>query len=150
MCPATRASRYDTDGWDEYTRWSRENVMVIPIIESIAGVEDAEGICAADGVEVIMFGPGDLGMELGVGGQGLEDQAVQDSFERVKTAARKTGVAIMSTPFPDSSLESARQLIENGVDVLLQSVDELLFFKMCKELSDSLEPVRDRLGLLNK
>ena len=60
-CSSIRASNYSTSGWDEYLEHHSNETMFIPLIESIEGVENAEGIFdeLKPGVDAVMFGRGD-------------------------------------------------------------------------------------------
>jgi 2-keto-3-deoxy-L-rhamnonate aldolase RhmA len=142
MCPSTRAARYSIDGWDTFTRWTNTEALVVPLIETPHAIEDADAICALPGVEIVFFGPGDLGMALGVGAGGMGTPEVQEAFATLREAARAHGTHLMTVPFPDLSVESCRQLIESGVTVLMHSIDELLFGQLCRQIITDLSALR--------
>jgi 2-keto-3-deoxy-L-rhamnonate aldolase RhmA len=102
MCPGCHAGRWDVAGYPSYAEASEANTMVIPIIESPAGVANIEAILAVDGVDMVMFGPGDLSSELGVE---LEAPEIGQAWEEVRTAARNASKYVMGTLYqPDADL----------------------------------------------
>jgi 2-keto-3-deoxy-L-rhamnonate aldolase RhmA len=141
MCPSTRAARYSIEDWDAYVSWSNDDVLVIPILEHPEAVAAADEICALDGIEIVNFGAGDLGMALGFGGAGFDRPEVQAAFDHVLEAAAHAGKIVLTVPFPDLSAASCRALLERGVRVLLHTIDEVLFMRACREVLAELEPV---------
>jgi 2-keto-3-deoxy-L-rhamnonate aldolase RhmA len=140
-CVAVRGTGYSIEGWDDYARWTNENVYVVPILEHPDAIEAARAICAVDGVEIVLFGPGDLGLALGLGAAGMNHPHLQRLLDQLIDIARASGTLVMCVPFPDLSPEACRSLIERGVAVLLHSIDELLFSLLCREISAELAPV---------
>ena len=65
-CSSIRASSYSTSDWDAYLEYHSENVMFIPLIEDIDGVNNAEDIFKElkPGVDAVFFGRGDLAQQL--------------------------------------------------------------------------------------
>jgi 2-keto-3-deoxy-L-rhamnonate aldolase RhmA len=141
MCPATRASGYSVETWDAFVRWTNEEISVIPLIELPEAVERIDEICSIEGIDIISFGPGDLGMALGAGAAGMTDPRVAEAFDRVLQAAARADVAVMGVPFPDLSARACEALLQRGVRVLLHSVDEFLFFEKCQSIVTDLAPV---------
>jgi 2-keto-3-deoxy-L-rhamnonate aldolase RhmA len=67
------------------------NIAVIPMIETAAGVENADAILAAEGVSAAFIGPYDLRVSLGLeGGDGTE-KVFLDALKKVVDAGRKAG-----------------------------------------------------------
>jgi 2-keto-3-deoxy-L-rhamnonate aldolase RhmA len=143
-CVAVRGTGYATEGWPEYLAWSNDDAAVIPIIEHPDAVEDAEAICGLDGVGAVLFGPGDLGLALGLGVEGMSHPRLQGMLDDLVEVAHRHGTLVMCVPFPDVSAEACRELIDRGVDVLLHSIDALLFSKLCRRIRAELEPVLAR------
>lgn len=142
MCPATRASRYSIDDWNSFIAWTKSEITVIPIIENRAALESIEEICAIPGIDIINFGPGDLGQNLGVGAGGMSTAPVQEAFRRVMKAANEHNKAVMTVPFPDLSSKACGELLAAGVKVLMHTVDELLFMQECRRILADLAPLR--------
>ncbi len=94
MCPICNAARYSLDGWQEHMHQSNENILSIIMIESRAGVENIEAIAAVDGIDGIMFGPGDLSQDMGL--DLVSDKAqLTAAWDRVRNAVRTAGKIIL-------------------------------------------------------
>jgi 4-hydroxy-2-oxoheptanedioate aldolase len=65
------ASLYSDDSFNMKT--SNNHIAVIPQIESVKGIANAEEIASIPGISALMFGPGDFmadaGLQLALGGQ---------------------------------------------------------------------------------
>jgi 4-hydroxy-2-oxoheptanedioate aldolase len=72
---------------------------VVVQIETAAGLEAAEGILGAPGVDVVFPGPVDLGLSLGLGASYATFQeiatALAPTLERLEALAATAGVAVM-------------------------------------------------------
>lgn len=62
--PGLTTSLYPNDPYNVAT--SNNHVCIIPQIESVKGVENAEEIAAVEGVDALMFGPGDYLIDAGL------------------------------------------------------------------------------------
>src|SRR3712207_3124026 len=65
-CPVVRGTGFASENWGEYIAWSQANTVVIPIVESAAGLKNVDQIAAVDGADLIYLGAVDLAAELGV------------------------------------------------------------------------------------
>lgn len=137
MCPSTRAASYSVEGWQGFVERTTTDVLVIPLIETPAALENISEICELS--EIVFFGPGDLGMALGVGASGMQTPEVRSAFDRVRRVAQATGTALMGVPFPDWSPKSCQELIESGVTVLMHGIDQLLFADVCRSIVRELQ-----------
>jgi 2-keto-3-deoxy-L-rhamnonate aldolase RhmA len=150
MCPATRASQYSIAAWPSFRSLSDSATLVVPIIEHPDAVEAIDAICSLDGVDVVFFGPADLGLAMGVGAVGLGHPQVREALEAVIDACAKRDVAVMGVPYPDSSVVACQELIRSGVRILMHSVDELLFYEVCRgivtDLAETLSAAESGVG----
>jgi 2-dehydro-3-deoxyglucarate aldolase/4-hydroxy-2-oxoheptanedioate aldolase len=80
------------------------------MVETVAGVENVDEIAAAEGVDLIWVGHGDLTTSLGIPGQ-FGNQLYLDALDRIFAAAEANGkpVGIMGV-----SADNARQLVARG------------------------------------
>src|SRR4029077_13167359 len=89
------------DGWgrdapfgqmplEQYVGAENDNTLVVIQIETPEALENAESIAAVDGVDVLMFGPGDFSVLSGVPGQMLHPK-VAEGRRRVGEAALGAG-----------------------------------------------------------
>ncbi|WP_256215401.1 HpcH/HpaI aldolase family protein [Sphingobium sp. AP50] len=66
MCPACNAGGYGMGGWSAHVDASDANVLIIPILESRKSIENVDEILAVDGIDIVMYGPGDLSADMGI------------------------------------------------------------------------------------
>ena len=64
-CPGTRASWHQATDWPAFMRWSNQNVMVWPLIETPEACENFDDIAGVAGIDAVMLGPFDLAHALG-------------------------------------------------------------------------------------
>jgi 4-hydroxy-2-oxoheptanedioate aldolase len=76
----------------DYRTWTDDNLVIIAMIESIQGVENAEAILSVEGITGCLIGPNDLAISMGLR---PEDQGPgtphEEAVMRVLAAAKKTG-----------------------------------------------------------
>lgn len=146
-CPATRITGMGWNGFGEYAQWARENVLMIPLLETPLGVANADAICAMEGVKVVCFGAGDYGQAVGAGvGAGMSSELVVQGFDKVLAAALAHGVHMIGFPYPYPTQEAAQQLVDKGVAIMTLSADTMIFRDKCKELRAALAPAIDRIS----
>jgi 4-hydroxy-2-oxoheptanedioate aldolase len=69
-----------------------EQTLLFAMIETRAGLEQAEAMAAVEGVTGLFVGPGDLGLSLGIGpGQDREEPEIKDALVRIRDACRRAG-----------------------------------------------------------
>lgn len=133
-CPSTRAARYTVKDWGSYIERANRSVRLIPLLEDLEAIENAEDICSIAGVDTIMFGPGDLAIAMGHGADAMLRPEVQEAFDRVVQASKKTNTMLIGVPFPDWSIAACKTLVNRGANAIIHSVDELFFFESCRQL----------------
>lgn len=135
---AVAAAKYPPDGvrgfgycranewgerFDDYAASANRDTAVIAMIETAAGVEHAEEIVSADGVDGVFIGPYDLSGSLGVTGQ-VGHPSVVAACERVAAVCRRYGkVAGQHIVRPDRAqvdraLQSGFGLLALGADIV--------------------------------
>jgi hypothetical protein len=67
MCPGLRVPGYSVTKLGGYIRHNNDNVLVIPVIETVEAVERIDEICAVEQVKLIVFAAGELGYAMGEG-----------------------------------------------------------------------------------
>jgi 4-hydroxy-2-oxoheptanedioate aldolase len=86
----------------DYARLAESELCLILQIETQAGLDALESICAVDGVDAIFIGPGDLAASLGhIGelGHPAVVAAVEDAIARVIAAGKPAGILAGNTDF---------------------------------------------------
>lgn len=140
VCPLVRAANYSDEGYEEYIEHSNQNTMLIPLLEDKSGFENAEEIFALlkPGVDAIGTGMGDLRFLLRQPGQKADRQHpyVKEAADKVAALSKKTGIPIMDMAF---SPESARETIARGTKILLYSLDQMLFYNICRDIVRSVK-----------
>jgi 2-keto-3-deoxy-L-rhamnonate aldolase RhmA len=104
-----------------YYEFANRNVMVIIIIENVAGVENIEEIAATPGIDAIFIGTNDLSFSLGVGGERRHPK-VQEAVQKVVAAARRRHVPL---GLPVATPEQMDQGLKEGF-LLFQAPTEMV------------------------
>lgn len=102
---AVRACRYAPDGSrsfgptlgrirrDDYVDWARDNVAVIPMIETREAVDNLPDILAVPGIDAVYVGPADLSLTLGLPPANNDGEAPFDeAYATIVAACTEAGV----------------------------------------------------------
>ena len=76
---------------DFYESTNRE-VMVIALVESVEGLENAAEIAAVEGLDALWVGPSDLAQSMGMPPQGEVDAAIEAIVRAARQAGKPVGV----------------------------------------------------------
>ena len=107
----------------DYRATFDDAVLLIPQIEDMEGVENAEAICAVEGVDIGFLGPGDLAMAMGLeAGHPDHEAALQTFREGCARAEKPCGIPVKDT-------NSAKQRIGEGFQ-LIDVNNDLRFLEM--------------------
>ncbi len=101
-----RACRYSPDGArsfgpglvaprvdGSYVEWAKDNVAVIPMIETTQAIAALDDILAVDGIDAIYVGPADLSLTLGLPPGNNDDEAsFADALTTIVSACQRAGV----------------------------------------------------------
>ena len=128
-CPGVRANRYGAGGGEYYEKSNQETV-VIPLIESPAGIKNYSEILAVPGISAVFLGPIDLSVAMGLKGD-VNNPAVQALLLRCVDQAKAAGIPVgaLST---DSKF--IKELFDHGLDFLAYGIDTILMYNMCREI----------------
>ncbi|EXJ64322.1 hypothetical protein A1O7_00658 [Cladophialophora yegresii CBS 114405] len=99
----------------EYKRKTAPIVAIMPMIESVEAVENAEEIVGAQGVDGIFIGPVDLRHSLGFEGSGGDEDAYIAALQRVLEMGKKFGKAIGIL----GTQESVPRLVKMGFSFIM-------------------------------
>jgi 2-keto-3-deoxy-L-rhamnonate aldolase RhmA len=107
-------------------RMMNEETLVVVMIESPQGVQNADEIAAVKGVDALLIGTNDLCFEMGIPGQ-FNDPRVKEAYTRVIGACRKHG------KFPGMGGMYTAELLERhismGVQLILSGSDAALLMQ---------------------
>ena len=131
-----RATRWD--GVDDYLTKAHESLCLIVQVESPKGVEQAEAIATAEGVDAVFIGPADLSVGMGhPGNPGHPEvqKAIEQVIKKVQTAGKPVGIL---APLEDDARRYQAlgcQFIAVGIDISLLRQGALATVARYKERS---------------
>ena len=104
---------YNSSDIARYCREANDAMLVLPKIESPLGVENAGAMMDVEGVDGVVFGPGDLSAKMGHPGQ-WEHPEVLAAINSVVNAAISRGKAVEPPVMPTDRAEYNRDLIRGA------------------------------------
>ncbi len=122
---------------DEYIEEANRQTFIVIQIESPHALERAEEIAAVEGVDALMFGPGDFSILSGIPGR-VDHPLMGEATRKIAQAARNTG---KHWGCPGISLEHTRELLELGARFLCHMADIVM-------VKEGLEKMRRDFGPL--
>jgi 2-keto-3-deoxy-L-rhamnonate aldolase RhmA len=139
MCPAVRASYYSQEAWEEYMAYSNENVMFVPLIEDVEGVDNAEEILSLlkPGTDAVGLGLGDIANSLLTKkGEKVQWQHpyLAEAGAKVMDLAEKMKIPVMGMAWPKADAASAKAVIAKGIKILLFFPDTHFWAEMCRNI----------------
>jgi 2-keto-3-deoxy-L-rhamnonate aldolase RhmA/quercetin dioxygenase-like cupin family protein len=122
-------------GWGEcmaeHSAEANENVLVVPIIETIRTAGEVERMCGVDGVDCFFFGPADFSASAGFRGQwegpGIAGQLLELK-DTIRRAGKHCGVVATGPANLVERFDQGFRVIALGLDggLLLRSIHESL------------------------
>ncbi|MCY2936667.1 MAG: aldolase/citrate lyase family protein [Planctomycetota bacterium] len=125
--------------FEQHTSEANENVLVVPLIESVEAIAHVQAMCKVDGTEVFFFGPADFSASAGSRGQ-WEGPGVAETILALKDVIREAGkhCGVLAT-----SIGNITDRRDQGFRMLGIGTDSAL---LLRSLHQSLEAAgRDRL-----
>ena len=131
---------------NEHTAEANENVLIVPMIESIAAIPNVPSMCKIDGIDMFFFGPADFSSTAGFRGQwegpGVAEQ-ILSLKDTIKAAGKHCGVVSTSNQNITDRLDQGFQMLALGPDsgLLLRSLHQSLQkIDRDRSLATSLDP----------
>ena len=119
----SRAANYGiTQTQVEYFTKMNDEVLCVPLIEDQSALAHAPAICSTPGVDIVVIGPGDMSLSMGVPG-GWKDPGVQAIVEQIRAAAAAAGKPTMIVALDPAD---GRALYTQGFQLLIVSATSLL------------------------
>ena len=115
----------------EHAAEANENVLIVPLIESIAAIPNVATMCEVDGIDLFFFGPADFSSTAGFRGQwegpGVAEQILRLK-ETINAAGKHCGVVSTSTQNLTDRLDQGFRMLALGTDsgLLLRSLHQSL------------------------
>lgn len=101
-CPIVRAADHSAAQWRGFAEQQAGNGVLL-MLETAAGLDQCEAICAVPGVKALVIGPFDLSVSLGHAGN-VQAAQVQEAVQRLIAAARAVALPVCMPVFsPDEA-----------------------------------------------
>ena len=127
-CPYVRANKWNNDDKNVYFDNSNRDVAVIMLIEGKDGLANFDAIMDLSGVEYVFFGPCDLAVSLGLGGQDTHPRVVEEITKMIKKAnAKGVKCGMMGFDGPNSKM-----WLNIGADFVCALSDVGLYLEICQ------------------
>jgi 4-hydroxy-2-oxoheptanedioate aldolase len=97
MCPTVEGASWSVDGWQPHRDHSNSNILVIPLIETVAGAKQIEEIAAINGIDYFLMGFADLSQDMGIDRETHAD-IITKEWDRVRDAVHAAGGRIGCAP----------------------------------------------------
>ena len=102
----------------DYRATFDDAVLLIPQIDDMEGIENAEAICAVEGVDIGFLGPGDLAMAMGLeAGHPDHEAALQTFREGCARDGKPSGIPVKDTVSAKQRIGEGFQLIDVNNDL---------------------------------
>ena len=127
-CPFVRSAGHGAGNWKDIAARANDEILRVILVEGQEGIENFEEILSVDGIDVVMMGPFDLSVSLGVGGE-VEHPLVMEAFFEIIEKCRDRDVIMMPNIFnPD--LEKVKELSQHwfnsGCQSLIVNTEKLM------------------------
>ena len=103
----------------EHVEEAEENVLVVPIIESVKGGRNIHQLLEVEGVEIFFFGPADYSSTAGAPGQwegpGVA-RMILEAKDAIRAAGKHCGVVATDNENLDQRLEQGFRMLAIGID----------------------------------
>ena len=115
----------------EHAAEANENVLIVPLIESVNAIPNVANMCKVDGIDVFFFGPADFSASAGFRGQwegpGVAEQ-ILGLKDIINAAGKHCGVVSTSTQNLTDRLDQGFRMLALGADsgLLLRSLHQSL------------------------
>lgn len=106
-----------------YRKAANDEILVVPQIEDMEGIDNTEAIMSVEGVDVGFLGPADLAMSMGVDpGHPDHEAAIQKFVAACKKVGKPYGLPIRVAPAIRKRMSEGFQLIDIASDLRLVEV----------------------------
>ncbi len=133
-CPIVRATGYWPDDWNAYAQQANRDILLLPLIEDQAAIDDFEAIAAVPGINGFFIGPYDLSVSIGAPGADFNHPMMSRALDRVVAACRRHSKLVVTTVGDRQERAYCQQLVERGVQGLVFATDALVLLQACRRL----------------
>ena len=132
LCPGLRVPGYSVVLFNSYMEENNKRLYVIPMIETVDGLNNVEEICAIDQVKALVFASGELSFAMGEGAAGDASLKIQEAQRKVFAAAERHGVAMIGGPIFNPTPQSCSKALADGISILCIGLDTMAFRQLCE------------------
>lgn len=134
-----RAGTFGKYDLTQYIARANEEVMVVPMIESRKGVEQAEAILSVPGIDMVLEGAADLSQSYGIPWQ-TRSPRVKEGLRQLFTASRQAGVPYCAIPRAAEDYTDWQQL---GVKAFVLGDERGVSFRALRSHLQAFQPERE-------
>jgi len=113
---------------DDYFDHARDQISLIPMIETVEAMRNIDDILSVPGIEAIYVGPNDLSISLGVR-PNTDDPRLEEAMVEIVAGCRRNGVV----PGVHASAALFARRIEQGFGMVTVSADVVALRKQVRE-----------------
>jgi len=140
-CTIVRSAGYAPGDWQAHVQEANAAVMVIPLIEDQASLEDFDALAAMPGLDVFFIGPTDLSIALGVPHATFDEPVMAAALDKVVVSAKKHGKTVMTAIGNRPDAAYGRAVAARGVQAIVLGTDGHLFLDACRRLNALKSPM---------
>ncbi len=138
--PPVRAARHGWEPWPNFVERTNAQVEILPILEEPEAFDSLDELLAVPGVNVVVFGPYDLGQRLGGVGTAEAEAKIDEYLRELIRICDERGIVVMNLAWNTDQVE---QQVEVGCRGIIYSTDVSL---LNTALREQYEVLRERLG----
>jgi 4-hydroxy-2-oxoheptanedioate aldolase len=120
-----------------YLEQSNSQRFVIVQIEDPEPLAELDEICEVEGIDMILFGPGDFSQAIGAPGQ-FDDKRLLDAREQVAKTARKHGIYAGTVGGPGNY----KQLVDMGYNFLNVGADVVALSNYFEDIIEQIDKIK--------
>jgi len=137
-----RSSGYGLATYEtSYREYSNESELVIPMAEDFEFIDNVEELMAVPGIDAINFGPADYSNSLDrFAGYDINQPFVSEALEKIRREAAPRGIGLMAPA--GTTAESAKNLIDKGITMVLMSSDYNILRENLKSIRKEIDRLR--------
>ncbi len=133
-CPIVRATGYWPDDWSAYAQKANREVLLLPLIEDAAAIDELEAIAAIPGIGGLFLGPYDLSISVGAPGADFDHPKMSEALDRSAAACRQHSKFLVTTVGDRQERDYSQRLVKRGVQGLVFATDALVLLQACKRM----------------
>lgn len=139
-CPIVRATRYWPQDWEAHRVAANRRLVILPLLEDKAAIDDFESLAAIEGIDAFFIGPFDLSVSLGIPGETFDHPDMAAALDRVIGICARHGKHVATTVGHRQDKAYAAEMQRRGVRGLIFATDALVFLQACQRLQSHVAP----------